>query len=326
MNILILGGTLFIGRHLVDLLVSRGHHVTILNRGVTPVQLPAAVTRLTADREQPDTVAAALKGKRYDAVIDIFAQTPDHIQPVLDALGDGIGHYVFCSTVATYADSDIAPVDENCRLAHDAAPDSYSKVKIASEELLTKVSASGQCPTTSIRAPVVYGPHNPMPEREASYFHRIRLGRPVVVAWQGNALLHQIHVDDLVDGFATVLNDPRAFGEIFNVCGPYATTHTGYVATIAEALDLPVRIIPVEDPKQLEKITTLAPGIFPFGQVDVMVYNTEKFRHTFDWSPRFSLRDGMAMTHQWWLDQGYDKTDWDFSGEDKALQHLGIEW
>ena len=63
-------------------------------------------------------------------MIDIYAQSPADIQLILDAMGDGIGHYVFISTVATYASGEVAPIDKNHPLAHDAPPDSYSKVKI----------------------------------------------------------------------------------------------------------------------------------------------------------------------------------------------------
>ena len=143
----------------------------------------------------------------------------------------------------------------------------------------------------------------------------------------GNALLHQIHVDDLVAAFTIALSDDRAHGQIYNVVGPCADTHRGYVTAVAEAMGLTARIINVEDPTLLDEISILAPGIFPFGHgVDISVYSDKKFRHTFEWRPQYNLRDGMTMTYQWWLDQGHDDDDWDFSAEDAVLKRLGVEW
>src|SRR5687767_14858564 len=72
-SILILGGTRFVGRLLVLDLLGRAHRVTVLNRGITPDDLPPEVERLRADRGEPEAVAAAVRGRTFDAVADLSA-------------------------------------------------------------------------------------------------------------------------------------------------------------------------------------------------------------------------------------------------------------
>ncbi|HBD85478.1 MAG TPA: NAD-dependent epimerase, partial [Dehalococcoidia bacterium] len=75
MEALVLGGSRFIGLHLVRLLSEQGHDVTVLNRGQTPVEFPDGVETLTADRTNPDQVKAALEGTSYDVAFDISGYT-----------------------------------------------------------------------------------------------------------------------------------------------------------------------------------------------------------------------------------------------------------
>ena len=70
-NVLVPGGSVFVGKHLVDQLVEAGHEVAVLNRGVTPTELPKGVTRLVADRTDLGQLRAAMAGRDWDAVFDV---------------------------------------------------------------------------------------------------------------------------------------------------------------------------------------------------------------------------------------------------------------
>jgi 2'-hydroxyisoflavone reductase len=107
MRILIIGGTVFLGRHLVEATLARGHEVTLFNRGRSNIRLFAGVERLRGDRDRDVT---ALEGRRWHAVIDTCGYTPSAVRKPIEVLaGD---HYTFISSVSVYEEQPLAGVDE----------------------------------------------------------------------------------------------------------------------------------------------------------------------------------------------------------------------
>ncbi|MGK3994891.1 NAD-dependent epimerase/dehydratase family protein [Sorangium sp. So ce1024] len=95
MKILILGGTLFVGRHLVEAALARGHQVTLFNRGRQAPDLFPEVERLTGDRRGD---LGPLRGRRWDAVIDTAAYVPSVVRRAARLLSSSVDHYTFIST------------------------------------------------------------------------------------------------------------------------------------------------------------------------------------------------------------------------------------
>jgi 2'-hydroxyisoflavone reductase len=110
MKILILGGTIFLGRHLVDAALERGHEVTLFNRGQHGPDLYPRIERLLGDRRGD---LQALGGRQWDAVIDTNGYVPSVVLASARLLAGAIGQYVFISTVSVYADVSVIGVDEN---------------------------------------------------------------------------------------------------------------------------------------------------------------------------------------------------------------------
>src|SRR3954452_9562249 len=113
MNLLILGGTQFVGRHIVEALLAGGHSVSVLNRGRTRDDLPAHVERLRGDRDEGVSGLAALRGRTWDACVDVSGYTPRQVRPSAELLRASVGRYVFVSAVSVYGDPDRGPVREN---------------------------------------------------------------------------------------------------------------------------------------------------------------------------------------------------------------------
>jgi len=99
LDLLILGGTGFIGPHLVRLAVSRGHRVTIFSRGRRNPDLPDSITRLVGDRNGQ---LGALEGKKWDAVVDDSATNPDWVKQSTELLKSAVGRYLFTSSTGVY--------------------------------------------------------------------------------------------------------------------------------------------------------------------------------------------------------------------------------
>jgi nucleoside-diphosphate-sugar epimerase len=107
MKTLVLGGTGFVGRRLVEILIADGAGVTVLNRGVTPVEPPAGVIRVVADRSDATSMRAALARTEWDAVFDVsgVAKVAGGTDPadLADLLAGRVGRYVYVSDLARAA-------------------------------------------------------------------------------------------------------------------------------------------------------------------------------------------------------------------------------
>ena len=110
MKILILGGTVFLGRHLIDAALERGHEVTIFNRGRREAEIPAGVEKLKGDR---DGRLEALGGRRWDAVFDTSGYVPRIVRASAALLSEAVEHYTFVSSGSVYRDTSVPGVDES---------------------------------------------------------------------------------------------------------------------------------------------------------------------------------------------------------------------
>ena len=321
MKMLVLGGSRFIGLHLVRLLHSLGHDVTVLNRGRTEADLPDGVARISADRDDPGAQTAALSGADYDVAFDISAYTTRQLAPAVEALAGNVGRFVFCSTTSVYGPSDTIPIREDFPLHRTPDASQYAKDKIECEDLLNEEFQRGRMPITILRPPYVYGPDNYIAAREFSYFARLSRGRRIIIPGDGLTPIHPVHVDDLAEAFLAASRTDGAFGRTFTICSPDAITANGYVRAIADAMGVAADVAHVE-PRDYE---SLGDQIYPFEWQAARVYTTAQAQEYLGWTPRYHMRDGLAMTYEWWVQQGLDKHDWDFSNEDAALAKLGLD-
>ena len=147
LRILILGGTGFTGPFQVKYAVSRGHKVTVFNRGKThPGELPKEVEQLTGDRNGQ---LEALKGKQWDVCIDNPTTLPAWVRDAAQILKGNVERYIFISTISVYADTSTGP-DENTLLAKYEGADPF-------KETLEAMKASGY---------KTYGPLKALSEQE----------------------------------------------------------------------------------------------------------------------------------------------------------------
>src|SRR3954451_440857 len=159
MRILVVGGTRFVGRHVVEAALQRGHEVTLLHRGQTNPDLFPSVEHIIADR---DDGLAELDGRTFDATVDVCAYFPRQVRSLHEALGDGAGHYLYVSSVSAYAEPVPVNYDEKEALATLEDPDTdvvtdttYGGLKAVREALPSELC--GPC-TLLVRPTRVVGP------------------------------------------------------------------------------------------------------------------------------------------------------------------------
>jgi 2'-hydroxyisoflavone reductase len=157
MRILVLGGTQFLGRHVVDRALEQGHEVTLFNRGQTRPELFPDVEKLRGDR---DGDLIALAGRTFDAVVDTSGYVPRIVAQTIDALGD-VGHYTFVSSISVY-ESLATPPTTDSPLARLHAPagdwrEAYGELKVLCERVVRARFPAAFVP----RPGLIVGPWDP---------------------------------------------------------------------------------------------------------------------------------------------------------------------
>lgn len=196
MKVLVLGGTLFLGRAIVGLALADGHDVTLFNRGRTNPGLFDGVENLVGDR---DGDLNQLQGRKFDAVIDTSGYFPRQVQAVIDALDHNIAHYTFVSSTDVYADHSVPGSDETAELVSvsdrdgEGADDNYGGFKALSEATLD-AALPGR--VHHVRAGLIVGPHDDS-GRFTYWVRRIASGGAVLAPEPRNQPVQFIDVRDL---------------------------------------------------------------------------------------------------------------------------------
>ncbi len=245
-KVLVMGGTNFNGLALVHELVRQGHEVSVLNRGRSEAVIPASVSRLVADRSEPDTVRAVLAGTEWDVVCDITAYHPPDVELMIELFTNRLDHYIFASSTVTYAATGVQPITETHPDDRSSRQNEYGMHKLLCEDLLWEAHQEHGFPATSVAFSMVFGPHNMIPAREQRMFRRILDRRPVLVPGDGQTLLQLGHVDDQAVALEQMMGTSVTFGRRYNLTGSTAVTRNHYVSTIASAIGIAadVRHIP----------------------------------------------------------------------------------
>ena len=224
MKVLVLGGTRFIGRHIVEALVSAGHQVSVFARGMSPDELPRDVERLRGDRNNGAAGLEPLAGHRWDACVDVSGYTPRQVRPSAALLRSNIGRYVFVSTVSVYEDSHDVPVLERHPLLPGAAEDvtdvtgeTYGPLKVTCERIVTDLYGER---STVLRPQIVAGPFDPT-GRHTYWVQRAMQGGEMLAPGDGNDYLQVVDARDIGRFTCTVL-ETGASGA-FNLAGPRLT-------------------------------------------------------------------------------------------------------
>lgn len=239
MKVLVIGGTLFIGRLLVDELLKGGHDVAVLHRKPKH-DLGRRVENIMADRNDADSLREALSGRRFEVVFDNVydwqrGTTAAQVEATVKAVGDRITRYVFMSSVAAYGDG--LNHKESDPLAPDYHAEPYVRHKAVTERMLFRMHAQTGFPVVTFRPPFVYGNNNPF-YREQFFWDRLRAGRPVIIPGDGYRLMQFVYVNDLVQAMVRAMIEPKALGEAFNIGDPKPIAQAELVEKLAKVANV----------------------------------------------------------------------------------------
>ncbi len=217
MKLLILGGTRFLGRHLVNSARARGHEVTLFNRGKTNPNLFRKVKTIRGDREKD---LNQLEGQ-WDAVIDTCGYVPRIVKLSAEALKEKVEKYVFVSSISVYANFAKIGINESDPVAkledesvEEITGETYGALKALCENVVQNVYGIN---SLIIRPGLIVGPHDPT-DRFTYWVKRVAQGGEILAPDRPEALTQLIDVRDLADFILTLIeNDVSG---VFNATGP----------------------------------------------------------------------------------------------------------
>jgi len=252
MKLLVLGGTVYLGRHTVEAALARGHDVTLFNRGRTNPELFAAVERLRGDR---DGDLSALEGRRWDAVIDPSGYLPRAVAASCALLRDTVSHYVFISSISAYADPTQPGISEEDALAplpagspEEVTGETYGPYKALCEREVMQAFPE-RCAV--VRAGLIYGPHD-QTDRSGYWPLRIAEGGEVLAPGPVDRPVQLVDVRDL-GAWLVHVAEARVSG-VFNGTGPrHPLTMGGYLEACRAASGSDARFVWMDEAWLLEQ-------------------------------------------------------------------------
>lgn len=198
MKILVIGGTVFLGRHIVEYALQEGHEVTLFNRGQHNPDLFPGVEKIHGDR---NTDYEKLAGRSWDGVIDTCGYTPGAVEKTAEILKDSVKRYVFISSINAYRDVEAAGIDETypeTELPEGASleemtMETYGPLKVLCEKVVERIFPTGY---VNIRSGLIVGPNDPS-DRFTYWVNRISKGGQVLCPGDGSTPIQFIDVRDL---------------------------------------------------------------------------------------------------------------------------------
>ena len=241
MQLLVLGGTKFLGRATVEAALARGHDVTLFNRGETNPELFPEAEKLRGDRTQD---LSALDGRTWDAVVDPSGYVPAVVRASAQKLAGAAGHYVFVSSLSAYADrskrmvegdalEELGDVPED-RLLEDFS--NYGALKALSEQAVAETFPDAYA---NVRPGLIVGPHDPT-GRFTYWPHRVARGGDVAAPAPPDERVQFIDVRDLADwivglcerretGELNAVNDGVSWADLLETCRDVAQSDATFV-------------------------------------------------------------------------------------------------
>jgi nucleoside-diphosphate-sugar epimerase len=321
MNVLVIGGTRFVGRAIVYELLRRGHEVTIYHRGRHEAEFSRSVAHIHADRRDYARFHSDLMSLSPDAVVDVIPMNGDDTKALVEALRGRISRSVHVSSGDVYVPGQPIPISEDAAvrsaeaaaLPTDDAAIPYSKVAV--EAAVREAQVAWDFPATIMRLPAVYGRGDPL-AREWFFVRRVLDGRSHLALPDGGmSLFHRGYVDDVGRAVVLALESPEAAGRTYNVGHDQVLTLRGIAELVARVMNHKWEIDSVS--------ADLLPATNPYATPYHLVYDLSRIRTELGYRESVSLQEGMRRTVGWLLANPPSPVTW---GLTRYLSHDAFDY
>jgi nucleoside-diphosphate-sugar epimerase len=303
MKVLFIGGTGIVSGACTRLALQRGIELTLLRRGKHAAEWAAGAETLHADINDPPAVAAALRGRKFDVVVNWIAFTASDIERDLESFRGRTAQYIFISSASAYQKpaTDYL-ITESTPLANPHWD--YSRNKIACEERLLKAYREEGFPATIVRPSLTYG-ENLVPlvinswERSYTVVDRMLRGQKVIVPGDGSSLWVITHNSDFAKGFIGLLGHEQAIGHAFHITTDEVLTWDQLYRTVAAAVGVEARIVHIPSDFMVACLPEMEGTLIGDKSVSVVFDNTKIKRFVPDYVATTSFAQGIRQSLAW---------------------------
>ncbi|MFN8627541.1 MAG: NAD-dependent epimerase/dehydratase family protein [Candidatus Binatia bacterium] len=299
-NVLVVGGSYFVGRVFVEALRRRpGYAIHVMNRGRRPLRLDG-VREIVCDRHDRAAINRRVPPHDWHAVIDFCAYRPDDVAALLGHVPGTIRQYVLISTATVVRNSSALPMDDETPAL--SAPLPGPGGDYGYQKRLAEVEAERTCRKRGIayvglRPPFIYGEYNYAP-RESYFFDLMAKGETIVVPAPPQALFSMVSVWDVAGVCIACLGNERVFGRPWIVSTDELISYDRLIDTLAAIGGRPL------DVRQQPVRVIEAKGLpLPFPLTEHLVYSGARLRDTLRYEYG-SFAQGMARTYEWFRSRG----------------------
>lgn len=295
-NVLVIGGSYFVGRIFVEELRARGGvSIHVLNRGRKPLAL-ADVQEIVCDRHDAEALCRLVPALDWHAVIDFCAYRPEEVAGLVENLPGSVRRYVLISTATVLQPSRELPMCEDSPRLSEPLPGpggDYGYLKRLAEDRAAELCGARGIEYVGLRPTFIYGAHNYAP-RESYFFELAAKGETIIVPEAPQALFSMVSVWDVARVGIACLDDERVASQSWVVTADELVCYDRLLEILQElaggSLEIqrkPVRIIETR-------------GIpLPFPLTEHLAYSGARLRDVlaFRYTP---LAEGLARTYDWY--------------------------
>lgn len=273
-TILLLGGTRFIGRHLLEKLNTKMFDVYYFHRGLTNFSPLSNATEILGDRIKEQDIER-LFARKFDVIVDISGEEYEMVELAVRYSKKNQPYYVYISSSSVYRSS--SRQHDEREIPIEQSTSNYTNAKILSEKLVKNSFAK----YAIVRTSKVYGPYNHI-YREQYFIDKLSNNEQITLV--NDPILHFTYVEDLVDGIAELIS--KELIGIFNIAGKEPARLSFFVKTIAAKLNY--------TPTILWNCESDA----PFTNLPTCVLSVQKMKNMCGWQPHCTLEEGINYTLQ----------------------------
>jgi len=303
MNVLFIGGTGIISSACSRLAVQRGIGLTLLTRGRRAAETVGGAETVNADINDPSSLAHALRGRQFDAVVNWIAFTPADIERDLELFRGRTRQYIFISSASAYQKpSTHYLITESTPLSNPHWD--YSRNKIACEERLLRAYREEGFPATIVRPSLTYG-QNLIPlvinswERSYTVVDRMLKGQKVIVPGDGTSLWVITHNTDFAKGFVGLLGHEQSFGHAFHITTDEVLTWDQLYRTVGTAVGVQPRIVHIPSDYMMACLPDMEGTLIGDKSVSVVFDNSKIKRFVPDYVATTRFAQGIRQSLAW---------------------------